>query len=90
MAALIHTDIDRDGMLAGLNVSAALKLASIVSVPVIVGGGLASIADVRAFSSPTAGGSQARSPGGPSTMAGSMPGKHCGSSAKIAKGGLRC
>ena len=52
IAALIYTDIDRDGMLAGLNVEAALKLADCVSVPVIVGGGLASIADVRRLLEP--------------------------------------
>jgi phosphoribosylformimino-5-aminoimidazole carboxamide ribotide isomerase len=52
IAALIYTDIDRDGMLAGLNVAAALKLARCVAVPVIVGGGLASIADVRRLLEP--------------------------------------
>lgn len=52
VAALIHTDIDRDGMLAGPNVEAALKLAHCVSVPVIVSGGLASLADVRRLLAP--------------------------------------
>ncbi|MDP9139069.1 MAG: 1-(5-phosphoribosyl)-5-[(5-phosphoribosylamino)methylideneamino]imidazole-4-carboxamide isomerase [Pseudomonadota bacterium] len=52
VAALIYTDIDRDGMLAGLNVAAALKLAHHVAVPVIVGGGLGSIADVRRLLEP--------------------------------------
>ncbi len=52
IAAIIYTDIDRDGMLAGLNIAAALKLAQCVSVPVIVSGGLASLADVRRLLEP--------------------------------------
>ncbi len=52
IAAIIYTDIDRDGVLAGLNVTAALKLAECVSVPLIVGGGLASLEDVRRILEP--------------------------------------
>jgi phosphoribosylformimino-5-aminoimidazole carboxamide ribotide isomerase len=47
VAALIYTDIARDGALKGLNVEATLALAAAVSIPVIASGGLASIDDVR-------------------------------------------
>ncbi len=48
-AAIIYTDIDRDGMLGGVNVDATLALAKAVSLPVIASGGVASIADVAAL-----------------------------------------
>ena len=54
VAALIHTDISRDGVLAGLNLDAAIALAETVSIPVIASGGLASIADVAALLQPCA------------------------------------
>jgi phosphoribosylformimino-5-aminoimidazole carboxamide ribotide isomerase len=54
VAAVIYTDVARDGMLAGLNLTAAIALAEAVSIPVIVSGGLASIADVRALLEPRA------------------------------------
>jgi len=54
VAALIHTDISRDGLLAGLNLDAAIALAETVSIPVIASGGLASIADVAALLQPCA------------------------------------
>ncbi len=47
VAALIYTDIGRDGALKGLNFDATLALAEAVSVPVIASGGLASIEDVE-------------------------------------------
>lgn len=46
-AAIIHTDISRDGILAGLNLEASAELARSVTIPVIASGGLASIEDVR-------------------------------------------
>jgi phosphoribosylformimino-5-aminoimidazole carboxamide ribotide isomerase len=49
VAALIYTDIDRDGALAGPNVAATAALARAVSVPVIASGGIASMADLRAL-----------------------------------------
>lgn len=49
VAALIHTDIDRDGILKGVNVEATLALAQAVSIPVIASGGVASVDDVRAL-----------------------------------------
>jgi phosphoribosylformimino-5-aminoimidazole carboxamide ribotide isomerase len=45
--ALIHTDIDRDGALTGLNLQATREIAAAVSIPVIASGGLASLADVE-------------------------------------------
>jgi phosphoribosylformimino-5-aminoimidazole carboxamide ribotide isomerase len=47
-AALIHTDIARDGMLAGANVEATAALARQVALPVILSGGVASLDDLRA------------------------------------------
>jgi phosphoribosylformimino-5-aminoimidazole carboxamide ribotide isomerase len=46
VAAIIYTDIDRDGILAGINWDATLMLARAVSIPVIASGGLASMADI--------------------------------------------
>jgi phosphoribosylformimino-5-aminoimidazole carboxamide ribotide isomerase len=47
VAAIVYTDIDRDGVLKGINVEATLALADAVSIPVIASGGLASIGDVE-------------------------------------------
>jgi phosphoribosylformimino-5-aminoimidazole carboxamide ribotide isomerase len=46
VAAIIYTDIDRDGVLTGINWEGTIALADAVSIPVIASGGLASIADV--------------------------------------------
>jgi phosphoribosylformimino-5-aminoimidazole carboxamide ribotide isomerase len=54
VAALIYTDIARDGLLKGLNLDATVALAERVSIPVIASGGLASIADVQALLEPRA------------------------------------
>jgi phosphoribosylformimino-5-aminoimidazole carboxamide ribotide isomerase len=54
VAAIIHTDVARDGMLAGLNLEASIALADAVSIPVIASGGLASLADVEALLEPRA------------------------------------
>ena len=48
VAAIIYTDIDRDGVLTGINWEATIALADAVSIPVIASGGLASIADISA------------------------------------------
>lgn len=48
VAALIYTDIARDGTGAGLNIAATLELAQAVDIPVIASGGLAGIEDLRA------------------------------------------
>ncbi|MCA1299539.1 1-(5-phosphoribosyl)-5-[(5-phosphoribosylamino)methylideneamino]imidazole-4-carboxamide isomerase [Stappia indica] len=47
VAAIIYTDIDRDGILKGINWEATLELAAATAIPVIASGGLASIADVE-------------------------------------------
>lgn len=52
VAALVYTDIARDGILTGLNIEATLALANAVSIPVIASGGLASIDDVRRMLEP--------------------------------------
>jgi phosphoribosylformimino-5-aminoimidazole carboxamide ribotide isomerase len=52
VAAIVYTDIARDGVLAGLNLEATLALARAVSIPVIASGGLASLDDVRALLHP--------------------------------------
>lgn len=48
VAAIIYTDIDRDGALVGVNVEATAELARAVSIPVIASGGVAGIADIHA------------------------------------------
>lgn len=52
VAAIIYTDIDRDGVLTGLNLPATAELARAVSIPVVASGGLASIEDVKALLTP--------------------------------------
>lgn len=54
VAAIIYTDIDRDGILAGINWASTLELADAVSIPVIASGGLASLDDVRRMLEPDA------------------------------------
>ena len=48
VAAIIHTDISRDGMQTGPNFEATARLAGAVEIPVIVSGGVGSEEDVRA------------------------------------------
>ncbi|MEQ1725409.1 MAG: 1-(5-phosphoribosyl)-5-[(5-phosphoribosylamino)methylideneamino]imidazole-4-carboxamide isomerase [Sphingopyxis sp.] len=50
VAALLFTDVGRDGMLSGCNVEATVDLARAVSIPVIASGGVAGIADIRLLS----------------------------------------
>jgi phosphoribosylformimino-5-aminoimidazole carboxamide ribotide isomerase len=52
VAAIIHTDIARDGVLQGLNLEATVELADAVSIPVIASGGLASLDDIRRLIEP--------------------------------------
>ena len=47
VAAIIYTDIARDGILQGLNIEATLALAGALEIPVIASGGLASLEDVE-------------------------------------------
>jgi phosphoribosylformimino-5-aminoimidazole carboxamide ribotide isomerase len=52
VAAIIYTDIDRDGILAGLNFTETAAVARSTRIPVIASGGLASIEDVRTLLRP--------------------------------------
>ena len=54
VAAIIYTDIDRDGVLAGINWEATIDMADAVSIPVIASGGLASMADIVRMTMPDA------------------------------------
>ena len=52
VSTIIYTDIDRDGILTGINWPSTIELADAVSIPVIASGGLASIEDVKKLASP--------------------------------------
>ncbi len=52
VAAIIYTDISRDGVLKGLNLDGTVALADAVNIPVIASGGLASLYDVRQLLQP--------------------------------------
>ena len=52
VAAIIYTDIERDGVLKGLNLPATAALAAATSIPVIASGGLASMADIELLLAP--------------------------------------
>ena len=54
VSAIIYTDIDRDGILAGINWASTLELANAVSIPVIASGGLASLDDISRMLEPDA------------------------------------
>ncbi|WP_303976543.1 1-(5-phosphoribosyl)-5-[(5-phosphoribosylamino)methylideneamino]imidazole-4-carboxamide isomerase [Dongia mobilis] len=49
VAAIIYTDIDRDGLLQGVNVTATAELAASLSIPVIASGGVSSLDDIHAL-----------------------------------------
>ena len=54
VAAIIYTDIDRDGVLSGINWGSTIEQADAVSIPVIASGGLASVADIVRMTMPDA------------------------------------
>ncbi len=54
VAAIIYTDVERDGMMQGLNLDSTIALSEAVSIPVIASGGFASIDDVKALCEPRA------------------------------------
>jgi phosphoribosylformimino-5-aminoimidazole carboxamide ribotide isomerase len=54
VAAIIFTDIARDGLLKGINWDATIALADAITIPVIASGGLASIDDIKAMLKPRA------------------------------------
>lgn len=49
LAAIVYTDIERDGMLTGLNVPATLALATSAAAPVIASGGVSNLDDLRSL-----------------------------------------
>lgn len=49
VAAIVYTDISRDGALQGVNLDATAQLAEEISIPVIASGGVAGIADIEAL-----------------------------------------
>jgi phosphoribosylformimino-5-aminoimidazole carboxamide ribotide isomerase len=54
IAAIIYTDISRDGMKTGLNIAETQALAAAVKLPIIASGGVASVADIIALKSAAA------------------------------------
>lgn len=48
-SAIIYTDISRDGMLSGPNISATRQVARAINIPVIASGGVSSLDDIRAL-----------------------------------------
>lgn len=54
VAAIVYTDIQRDGMLTGLNLDQTIALARTVDVPVIASGGLAGMDDIDRLAAPEA------------------------------------
>ena len=49
VAAIVYTDIGRDGMMTGVNVESTVKLAQAINIPVIASGGITNIDDIRAL-----------------------------------------
>jgi phosphoribosylformimino-5-aminoimidazole carboxamide ribotide isomerase len=49
LAGIVYTDIDRDGMMQGLNVEATLALAKAAGLPVIASGGVTELSDLEAL-----------------------------------------
>jgi phosphoribosylformimino-5-aminoimidazole carboxamide ribotide isomerase len=49
VAAIVYTDIHRDGMMTGVNVEATVNLARAIHIPVIASGGVTNIEDIKAL-----------------------------------------
>jgi len=49
VAAIVYTDIGRDGMMTGVNVESTVKLAQAVNIPIIASGGITNIEDIKAL-----------------------------------------
>jgi phosphoribosylformimino-5-aminoimidazole carboxamide ribotide isomerase len=56
VAAIIYTDISRDGAMQGSNVAETVTLAKQISIPIIASGGVSSLADIRAYKEQAASG----------------------------------
>ena len=54
VAAIVYTDVERDGMMQGLNLDSTIAMADAVSIPIIASGGFASLDDVKAMLEPRA------------------------------------
>jgi phosphoribosylformimino-5-aminoimidazole carboxamide ribotide isomerase len=50
VAAIVYTDIGRDGMMTGVNVESTIKLARSINTPVIASGGITNLDDIRSLS----------------------------------------
>lgn len=50
VSAIVYTDIDRDGMMQGVNVAATVAMAQASAIPVIASGGITNLDDIRALS----------------------------------------
>lgn len=57
LAAIVYTDIERDGMLEGLNLAATVALAEAVETPVVASGGISCLDDLAALKAAFAGSS---------------------------------
>ncbi len=49
VSAIVYTDIDRDGMMQGVNVDATLAMARASAIPVIASGGITNLDDIKAL-----------------------------------------
>ena len=49
VAAIVYTDIGRDGMMSGVNVESTVKLAQAIRIPVIASGGITNMEDIKAL-----------------------------------------
>ena len=49
VSAIVYTDIDRDGMMQGVNVEATVAMAEASSIPVIASGGITNLDDIHAL-----------------------------------------
>ncbi|MCG6886753.1 MAG: 1-(5-phosphoribosyl)-5-[(5-phosphoribosylamino)methylideneamino]imidazole-4-carboxamide isomerase [Proteobacteria bacterium] len=47
VAAIVYTDIGRDGMMSGVNIESTIKLAQAITIPVIASGGITNLDDIR-------------------------------------------
>jgi phosphoribosylformimino-5-aminoimidazole carboxamide ribotide isomerase len=53
VSAIVYTDIDRDGMMQGVNVEATREMARASSIPIIASGGITNLEDIKALAEHT-------------------------------------